>query len=179
MASGYINDGDAIAMNNGTATYQLARCLANVKQNLTVITNSPDIAVVLNENKTNSIYLSSGYLRKHNKSLVGTMCCECLGNFKVDKTILSTDGISLKNGVTEYNTEEAAVLRKMIQIGHTKMILCEFGKFSVVALNRVCSAEVLDYIFIDWNISLKEIRAWNEINVKVLSAVKPDLAGED
>ena len=122
MAAEYINDGDAIAMNNGSTTLALAKCLQNSKTQLTVVTNSPDIALILSDNENNQIYLSSGYLRKHNKSLVGGMCNECLGNFKVDKTILSVDGISIQDGVTEYNTEEAATLRKMLEIGHTKMI---------------------------------------------------------
>lgn len=170
LACDYINDGDAIVMSNGTANLALARCLVERKENLTVITNSPDIAMVLNENKSSSVYLTAGHLRKHNKSLVGSMCWEALDNFRVDKTILSIDGISIKDGVTEYNTEEAAVLRKMIEIGQTRMILCEFSKFSEVALNKVCSAKMLDYVFTDWNISSKEVKAWADINVKVLVA---------
>ena len=126
--------------------------------------------------ENNQIYLSSGYLRKHNKSLVGGMCNECLGNFKVDKTILSIDGISIQDGVTEYNTEEAATLRKMLEIGHTKMILCEFSKFSEVAFNKVCGADRIDYVFTDWNIPAREARAWNDIGVKVLSSPQHQLS---
>ena len=55
LASEYINDGDAIAMSNGTTSLALARCLAERKNQLTVITNSPDVAIVLNENKTLSL----------------------------------------------------------------------------------------------------------------------------
>ena len=164
----YINDGDAIAMNNGSTTLSLARYLLKSGKMLTVVTNSPDIALILSDNESNQIYLTSGYLRKHNKSLVGSTCRECLEDFRVDKTILSIDGISIEDGVTEYNTEEAAVLRKMLEIGHSKIILCEFNKFSEVAFNKVCSAEQVDYVFTDWNMPAKEIKAWNDIGVKVL-----------
>ena len=167
-AAEYINDGDAIAMNNGSTTLSLARYLLKSGKMLTVVTNSPDIALILSDNESNQIYLTSGYLRKHNKSLVGSTCRECLEDFRVDKTILSIDGISIEDGVTEYNTEEAAVLRKMLEIGHSKIILCEFNKFSEVAFNKVCSAEQVDYVFTDWNMPAKEIKAWNDIGVKVL-----------
>ena len=50
------------------------------------------------------------------------------------------------------------------------MVLCEFSKFSEVAFNKVCSAEQLDYVFTDWNISSKEIKAWADVNVKVVAA---------
>lgn len=170
LAADYIQDGDAIVMNNGTSNLELARILRDSPKSLTIVTNSPQIAIILNENKRHSVYLTAGYLRKHNKSLVGSICGECLGNFKVDKAIVNIDGISIEDGVTEYNTEEAAVIRKMLKIGHTRMILCEYSKFNEVAFNRVCSTEEIDYIFTDWNISLKEIKAWKDVSVKVLAA---------
>lgn len=169
-AAEYINDGDAIAMNNGTANLELARCLLETKERLTVVTNSPDIAMVLIGNESNSVYLTAGRLRRHNKSLIGSMCSQSLEDFRVDKTILCIDGISIEDGITEYNTEEAAILRKMLQIGRTRMILCEFSKFSEVAFNKVCSAAQIDYVFTDWNISYKEVKAWSDINVRVLTA---------
>ena len=170
LALEYINDGDAIAMNNGSTTLALARCLLESRKRLTVVTNSPDIALLLRDNESSQVYLTSGYLRKHNKSLVGSMCSDCLGSFKVDKTLLSIDGISIEDGVTEYNTEEAAILKKMLDIGHTRMILCEFSKFSEVAFNKVCPAQHIDYIFTDWNISMREVNAWGDIGVKILSS---------
>ena len=171
-AAEYINDGDAIVMNNGSTSLALAKYLQRSGKMLTVVTNSPDIALILSDNESNQIYLTSGYLRKHNKSLIGSTCRECLSDFRVDKTILSIDGISIEDGVTEYNTEEAAVLRKMLEIGHSKMILCEFSKFSEVAFNKICSADQIDYVFTDWNIPSKEVKAWNDIGVKVLVAAQ-------
>ena len=76
LAMGYINNGDAIAMNNGITTLTLAKCLLRERQRLTVVTNSPDIALTLSDNESNQVFLTSGYLRRHNKSLVGGLCCE-------------------------------------------------------------------------------------------------------
>lgn len=170
LAADYIKDGEAIVMNNGTANLELARVLVMEKDGLTIITNSPQIAVLLNENESHRVFMTAGYLRKHNKSLVGSLCRESLDNFKVDKAILSIDGASVEHGITEYNTEEAATIRKMMEIGHTKMVLCEYSKFNEVALNKICSAEEIDYIFTDWNITSKEVKLWGDMNVKVLAA---------
>lgn len=169
-AAMYINNGDAIAMNNGSTTLSLAKYLQKSKHMLTVVTNSPDIALILSDNESNQVYLTSGYLRKHNKSLVGSTCSECLEDFRVDKTIVSIDGISIVDGVTEYNTEEAAVLRKMLEIAQSRMVLCEFNKFSETAFNKVCNADQIDYVFTDWNIPAKDIKAWGDIGVKVLAS---------
>lgn len=170
LACEYIQEGDAIVMNNGTSNLALAGLLRESSKSLTIVTNSPQIAIVLNENKNHSVYLTAGYLRKHNKSLVGSICGECLNYFKVDKTILNIDGISIEDGVTEYNTEEAAVIRKMLKIGRTRMVLCESGKFNEVAFNKICSLEEIDYVFTDWNLSPREIKAWKGLSVKILVA---------
>lgn len=172
LAVGYIHDGDALAINNGTSNIELARIIKETHKNLTVITNSPTIAFVLNENETHQIFLPAGNLRRHNKSLVGGICLDSLENFKVDKCILNIDGLSAADGVMEYNTEEAAVARKMLEISLTHMILCEYSRFNEVAFNRVCPANAIDYIFTDWHVTAKEIREWNTVNVKVLSAVQ-------
>lgn len=58
----------------------------------------------------------------------------------------------------------------MMEIGHTKMLLCEYSKFNEVALNKICLAEEIDYIFTDWNITSKEIKIWGDMEVKVLVA---------
>jgi len=170
LAAGYIHDGDALAINNGTSNLEFARVLKDCRENLTVVTNSPMIAFMLNENPTHQVFLPSGSLRRHNKSLVGGLCLDSLENFKVDKCILNIDGLSVTDGVMEYNTEEAAVARKMLEISHTRMILCEYSRFNEIAFNRVCSAETIDYIFTDWNITAKEVKAWDAIGVKILSA---------
>lgn len=170
LAFEYIQDGDAIVMNNGTSNLELAGILRESSKNLTIVTNSPQIAILLNENSRNSVYLTAGYLRKHNKSLVGSICSECLGNFKVDKAILNIDGISIEDGVTEYNTEEAAVIRTMIKIGRTRMVLCEYSKFQEVAFNKICGIDEIDFIFTDWNIPPREIKVWKEQQIKIFSA---------
>ena len=175
LAVEYIHSGDAIVMNNGTGRLELARCLLESGKQVTVVTNSPDIATILNMNKENSVYLTAGYMRKHNKSLVGSMCSDCLSNFKVDKTIICVDGISIEEGVTEYNTEEAAVLRKMVEIGHTCMLLCEYGRFNEVAFNKICEAGKIQYVFTDWNVPAKEVKAWGEVRVKVIAAPEREI----
>lgn len=170
LACEYINDGDAIGLSNGSCNVALAKHLAETKKNLTVITNSPDIAYELNENQTFSVLITGGNLRKHNNSLVGYPCIEFLNAFNLDKALINIDGLSIKDGVTEYNQDERAVIRKLLSISHTKMILTESSVFGIVALNRVCQAEEIDYIFTDWAIQQREIKEWSNIGTRILTA---------
>ncbi len=168
----YIDDNDAIAMSNGTTNIALARLLARTRQNLTIITNSHEVAAAANENSSHKVILTGGQMRKHNGSMIGSLCLDCIGQFRVDKAIVNIDGLSIENGIMEYNTEEAAVIRHMLGISQMKMVLAEYRKFNEMAMNVICPAAQIDVIVTDWNVSAKEIKAWAEAEVKVISAEK-------
>ena len=172
MAVEYIDDNDAIAMSNGTTNIALARQLARMRQNLTIITNSHEVAAAANEGSSHKVILTGGQMRKHNGSMIGSLCLDCIGQFRVDKAIVNIDGVSIENGIMEYNTEEAAVIRHMLSISQTKMVLAEYRKFNEMAMNVICPAAQIDVIVTDWNVSAKEIKAWAEAGVKVISAEK-------
>ena len=53
-----------------------------------------------------------------------------------------------------------------------KMVLAEYRKFNEMAMNVICPAAQIDVIVTDWNVSAKEIKAWAEAEVKVISAEK-------
>ena len=90
----------------------------------------------------------------------------------MDKAIINIDGMTIADGITQYNVDESAVLRKMLEISHTKIILAESSKFEVVVLNRVCQAREIDLIFTDWNVQNQEISRWAEIGVHLYAAKK-------
>lgn len=167
LAVELIENGEAIAIGNGSISLALARHLSLCREGLTVITNSPEIGGVLNKNASNTVYLTPGYLRKHNGSLTGSMCVDFLSRFNVDKTIISVDGLSTVDGITEYNVEEAAVLRQMLQIGRVKMVLCEFTKFKEIGLNKICDVDDVDDVFTDWNFSYYDLKEWKSHSVRV------------
>lgn len=174
----HLHDGEAIAINNGVTSMALAHAIERSGLSLNIVTNSPPIAVLLSQTDQNRVFLTGGYLRKHNKSLVGSLCGNSLENFRVDKTFLSVDGLSIQDGITEYNTEEAAVLRRMLRIGREKIILAECSKFREVAFNRICTAEEIDCIITDWNITAQEMAPWQDAGVQVIAAPQrmPDYA---
>jgi len=168
LAAEEVQDGDAIVINNGVTTIALARQLAKTRSNLTVVTNSLDIAMILSDVDSNRVYLTSGYLRKNNRSLVGNLCNDILDTFKVDKSIITVDGISIENGVMEYNTEEASVLRKMISIGHIRMVLADYGKFSEIAFHKVCNIDQINCVITDNPIPAKELKRWEELGIRMI-----------
>lgn len=167
-----VRDSEAIMLSNGSINIMLARELAQKRSDLTIITNSLDAAMILNKNASHKVIVTGGELRKHNQSMVGSVCLDCLDHFHADKAIVNVDGISLENGVTEFNIEEAAVIRKMLSMSQTRVVLCDYGRFSEIVLNRVCTIDTIDIVFTDWNIPLRQIKEWEDAGIKIVSAEK-------
>ena len=167
-----INNGDTLALNTGTSTLEVAKALKN-RNNLTIVTNSLDVAIELVENDSNNVYLVGGRLRKSGRGLSGAACCEEIRQYQVDKAIISIGGISEKAGVTEYHVEEAAVTRAMVDISNTVMALCDYSKFNEIAFNKICDYKAVQMVFTDWNTPLKEILTCRQHGIKVYAADRP------
>ncbi len=172
LAVDSIYDGEVIMLSNGSNNIMFAHELAKKRNNLTIITNSYEASAILNQNPTHKVILTGGVIRKHNQSIVGNLCIDCLDRFRADKAVVNIDGFSVEWGVTEFNMEEAAVIQKMLLMSHTRIILCDYAKFNEVAMNRVCHAEMIDIVFTDWNVPVKEIKALSDMGIKVYSADK-------
>ena len=68
----------------------------------------------------------------------------------------------------EYNTEEASVLRKMISIGHIRMVLADYGKFSEIAFHKVCNIDQINCVITDNPIPAKELKRWEELGIRMI-----------
>ena len=168
----HISNNEAIMISNGSINIMLAKELVRCREDLTVITNSLEAAFTLNENESFNVIVTGGTVRKLNRSMIGSVCLSTLDQFRVDKAIINIDGFTVKDGVTEYNTEEAAVLSKMLESSRTKIVLCESMKLSCVALNRVCASREIDIVFTDWRVSERTAQAMEELGVRVIPGNK-------
>jgi DeoR/GlpR family transcriptional regulator of sugar metabolism len=169
LAASYIKDGDTIAMNTGSSTLELARVIKE-KQNLTIITNSFDIAWELVQNDTNNVFLLGGRLRKEGLGVSGSFTNDFLLSFRVDMVFLSIGGISVESGITDFHVEEAVVQRNMIKASNKRYVVSDYSKFKITALNKICDVSDLDGIFTDWNTPIKEKIACQERGVYVFAA---------
>ena len=173
LAAQFINDGDTLVINPGTTMEEFAKCIKD-KNNLIVITNSIDIAEILNTG-SNQVYMTGGQLQRYERWLAGESCLEYLAKFRVDKAVLSVGGVSSDPGVTEYHVEGTPIIKQMLSIGSIKMILADHSKFSQICLNSICEIDKINHIFTDWNTPVKEITKIQEKGVHIHVAKKPQM----
>ena len=140
-----IADGDSIMLDTGTTTSVLARELLS-KQNLTIVTNSSDVARTLATMNDNKVFMAGGELRGDNGAAFGASAIEFVRRFNVRHAIISIGAISAGQGAMDYNLEEAEFARAVLGQGEVATIVTDDSKFNRSGLVKVCDFDDIDVI---------------------------------
>lgn len=135
-AANLIEDGDTVFISSGTTAYEVARNLVN-RQNLTVITNSLPVLVLLANNPNISVICLGGVLRHSEASYIGHLTELSLAEIRADKVIFGIRALHLEEGLTNDYLAETMIDRKILKIGREVIIVADYTK-----LDRISTAFV-------------------------------------
>ena len=138
-----ISDGDSIFLDAGTTVSKIIPHLKS-KQNLKIVTVSIS---VINEfinffsgiDHTHSIFLVGGEVKPNLLSTSGVKVTSDLENYFFDKAFLTLDGISLENGITSHNHNEALVTKTALKQSLENIFLITDEKFNTSKFYKVCN----------------------------------------
>ncbi len=152
-AAALVSDGDAIVIDVGTTTLEFARALKQKKE-LTIFTNSIPVASVImealnNHELTGELILLGGSVNPTQRSTSGPLTISVLHQFHIDKAFISVGGISLKNGVSDYDLDESYVSKEMIEASNDTIVLADHSKIGNQAFSKICSIDKIDVIVSD------------------------------
>ncbi len=124
----FIEEGDAVVLDSGTTTTEIAKNLENFR-NLIVVTNALNIASILSEFEGINIFMPGGLLRKKSLSLAGVLADENFEKFYCDKLFLGVDGFDTTHGLSTPNSEEAHLNQIMIKMAKKVIVVADSSKF--------------------------------------------------
>ena len=163
-----IEEDDVIFIEAGTTGLQIAINITN-KKNLTIITNSCDIATMLG--KTNSDYtiiLSGGILKTDTHSLIGPLADSTIKKINVDKAFIGITGIDLEKGITAADQVEAQTKKNIIDSAEKVIALCDHSKLGHISINFVVQPEEIDTLITDNEADQKFIKKIKELGIEVI-----------
>lgn len=166
FASTLIQDGDIIIIDSGTTTAELAKNLDRFND-LTVITNAINIAIIISKFPNINLIMPGGHMRKNSQSLVGPIAGKSLSRFHVDKLFLGVDGVDINDGLFTANMEEAHLNEQMIKISNEIIVLTDSSKFNRQAFAYICGMNQVDRIITDKRISDEDLGLLKDKNIKV------------
>lgn len=168
IACDLIQDGDSIMIDAGSTTQQLARCIKSAQKEITVITNSFNIASELMDLDFLELIIIGGIFRKGIYSCVGPIAENALEGLFVDKAFLGSNSVDLNHGFSTANIYEAQVKKKMIASSKEHIFLVDHTKFDKLSLCAVCPISGVDYFVTDRAASAKYVSEIRDKGVQVL-----------
>lgn len=166
-ASGMIEPKDSIIMASGTTIIELARQINAVDQ-LTVVTASLNVALILSRDPDIDIIQLGGMVRKSSSSIVGPYAEKMLENFSCSKLFLGVDGIDPDYGFTTTNSLEATLNQQMIKAAQKVIVLADSTKFGRRGFSRICELQDVDMIITDKEVKTTFIKRIEEKGIEII-----------
>ena len=163
-----VRDGDNIIMKSGSTCYYIALELRQ-KKNLRVITNSIQVSEIFAEDRDIEVILLGGLLNYQYMFTYGDDTANQLNKYQVDKTILSADGIDIKNGITTYHHEVADLCNQMLTRASLAIVAADHSKIGHTAFSQVSDLQAIDYLVTDEKSKRKNLRQFEKWGIDVLT----------
>ncbi len=151
-AAKLIEEGEVIFLEASTTVLQLARNLKN-RRNLTVVTNSLDIAKELDGKEEISLIISGGSPRRRTRALIGPLTEATLSQMRIDKAFMGVSALDPIYGMTAPTLEEAQTRKKIVKASNKIIILSDHSKFGKQNFACVDSLQSIDILITDRGIS--------------------------
>lgn len=129
-AAALVEDGETIMIESGSCCALLASEIAQIKKDVTIITNSAFIANYIRKETQVKILLVGGDYQKEAQVMVGPMVRKCIENIFVDKLFVGTDGFTERTGFTGNDYMRAEAVKDMARQAEKVFVVTESIKFS-------------------------------------------------
>ncbi len=165
-----IKDGSTIFINSGTTSQLIAKEF-KTRKNLSIVTNSIEVANILGGVPSFRVILLGGEINTNYRFTYGSDCQEQLSRYRSDITILSIHGIEANNGITTCKAEEAINNRIMMNNTSQIIVAADHTKIGRTGFSNVCNNQMLEnlHLVTDKQLNNSHIDALEKKGVKITS----------
>ena len=145
-AAALIEDGDALLLDGGTTTYEVARLL--VGRPLQIVTNSLPVANLFASSPSTDLIVLGGYVLPRTGVALGPYANRMLEGVNVRRTILSVAGAN-ERGFYNSNLLLVETEQAMMKAADEVMIVADSTKFGRQSLALMCPLESVQHVVVD------------------------------
>ena len=162
-----VHDGEAIMMDTSSTALYVAQRLKD-KKDLTVVTNSIEIAVNISDKSDWNIISTGGTLREKSLGLFGSRTDESFASYYADKAIFSCMGLTISGGFMDSYEEDASCKRVMMKHARERILVADSSKFGQTAFTRVACWDSITHVVTDIKPSDKWLKQFEKCNIKCI-----------
>jgi DeoR/GlpR family transcriptional regulator of sugar metabolism len=165
-AAALVRTGQTVAITGGTTTTEVVRCL-RVLTDISIITNTVNVAMELSNRKDIEVIVTGGHLRGSWFTLIGPLANAAAEALFSDIMFIGVDGIDAKQGLTCTNPSEAEVLRKLVQHAKMKVVVADHSKLGSVSKYLLCPTKEIDRLITDTGASVSAIAPFKKLGIEI------------
>lgn len=166
-----VRDGEVVFIGSGSTTMEVARALGR-HTDLTVITNSLPVVMILADNPRVNLVVAGGALRRPEQSLIGHIVEKALSELRADKVIMGIQGIHPEHGLTNEFLPEAVLDRYLVHFAPQLCIVADSSKLGKTKASFVGSIDDIDVLVTDDAADPGVLAALSERGVQTVIAGK-------
>ena len=167
LISEMVHDGDNIMLDASSTAVAIAKAIKN-KKDLTVITNSLEIALELIETPGCNVISTGGVATGSSFALVGSVTVKTIRSYYVDKAIISCKGIDMYAGFTESDERHANNKASMFYMAKTKILAIDSSKFNKIAFAKIGDLKEISKIVTDKKPEEEWLQKFEELGVECI-----------
>lgn len=168
-AASLVNDGETIIIDSGSTTTEVANNLVG-RQNLNVITNAINIALLLGALPSITVHMPAGQFKAPTLSLTGEKSSEFFTGVFAETLFLATAGVSFEAGLTYPSIADLYVKRAMIKAASRVYLVADSTKIGRTSFSSLGPVSLVQGLVTDEGISRKDRAAFERLGVEVLIA---------
>lgn len=170
LAVGLIADGDTVMIESGSCCALLAEQIAEMRQDVTIVTNSAFIAGYVRLQPGVRVVLLGGVYQKGSQVMVGPMVAQGARGFCVERLFIGTDGYTPRTGFTNSDHMRAQAVRDMAAQAEHVAVLTESSKFTRHGVVPLQLGGAVDLLVTDEGVPDEVRQALEAGGVKILTA---------
>jgi DeoR/GlpR family transcriptional regulator of sugar metabolism len=166
-AAARIQDGDAILLDGGTTTLEVARLL--VGRSLQIVTNSLPIAALFASRRETDLVMLGGYVYPKTGVALGPLTVRMMEDLHVQQTIMSVGGITAK-GLFNSNLLLVETERRMMGCADEVVVVADHTKVGRQALAFLCEPGAIDTLIVDNQLTPAQRELLEQTEIRLLVA---------
>ena len=146
-AAKLISEEDTVCIDPSTTCSFLADCVPDLPVHM--VTPSIDTFLLLSQKNNVQAILTGGRLNKKTQNLVGRTARKILREFYFSICFISADGFDMERGSLEFDYEDSAVKRAMIEVADKVVLLINSSKINRAKGLLTCDKDRIHRIYTD------------------------------
>jgi len=165
-AANLVNSEETIYLDGGSTVLELARILRD-RQDVNIVTNSLRTAIELSGSGP-SVTLTGGRLRRRSQTMVGPLSKLILGKLHFDKAFMGTIGLSLKEGMTTTDPDEAYTKNLAMAQSSQVILLADHSKIGKVSFAHAGDIDKISMLITDKKADKQFIKQAKKKQIKII-----------